>query len=42
MIVEYHNGDISAESAVGTGTKITLRVPREYSTELENEPSLAA
>jgi signal transduction histidine kinase len=41
MIVEYHSGEITAESEVDQGTKITMKLPREFDGE-EAETSLAA
>lgn len=41
MIVEYHSGEITAESDDGQGTVITLRLPREFAS-IEIEDSLAA
>jgi len=41
MIVEYHSGEITAESDAGQGTVITLRLPREFAS-IEIEYSLVA
>ncbi len=42
MIVDHHNGEISAESNAGKGTTITVRLPREYVPEILPEESLTA
>ena len=41
MIVEYHSGEITAQSEIGEGTVITLRLPREF-TSVEIDDPLAA
>jgi signal transduction histidine kinase len=30
MIIDHHHGEISAESEVGSGTTMIVRIPREY------------
>ena len=46
MILDHHHGEISAESEVGSGTTMTVRIPREYESDSEVaarvENSLAA
>ncbi len=42
MIIEYHNGEINAQSEPGHGTIMTIRMPLEYTAELEIEEALAA
>jgi signal transduction histidine kinase len=34
MILDHHHGEISAESEVGSGTTMIVRIPREYESEL--------
>ena len=41
MIVEYHSGEISAQSEANEGTVITLRLPREFATVNLEEPAAA-
>ena len=41
MIVEYHRGEITAQSGSGEGSVITLRLPREFAS-VETDDSLAA
>ncbi|MCZ6538215.1 MAG: GAF domain-containing sensor histidine kinase [Chloroflexi bacterium] len=42
LIVDHHNGEISASSEVGHGTTITISLPREFQTEAVESESPAA
>ena len=42
LIVDYHNGEISAVSTLGSGTKMTIRMPREYIAEQFEKDAYAA
>lgn len=42
MIVKFHEGEITADSEVGHGTTMTVRLPREYVTSEQLAESLAA
>jgi signal transduction histidine kinase len=42
MIVQYHSGEISAESTPDEGTTITMRLPREFTSPDQTQDSQAA
>jgi signal transduction histidine kinase len=42
LIVNHHKGEIIAESEVGEGTTMTVRLPREYVSEAPEEDAVAA
>jgi signal transduction histidine kinase len=42
MIVQYHSGEISAESEPGAETTITVRFPREFTSPDPVQESQAA
>jgi signal transduction histidine kinase len=38
QFVEFHGGRVSAESAIGSGTRVTIRLPRDCSSHASRDP----